>query len=141
MRAGKGWQEGLAAANRSISLGVRWTNQQLIDYELRQKAAKAMPVTDEAVEDEGELHADIKRHCDRMGWRYVNSRMDKRSRVGEGVTDFIIAADKGRTFWIECKSRTGKLSLDQLAFITWLEKLGHEVAVVDSMAGFLEAVK
>lgn len=120
---------------------MRWTNQQLADYILRQRIAKNMPVTDEAVEDESVLHRDIKRHCDHMGWRYVNSRMDKRSRVGEGITDFIIAADRGRVFWIECKSRTGKLSLDQLAFITWLEKLGHEVAVVDSMAGFLEAVK
>jgi hypothetical protein len=95
----------------------------------------------DAVEDESPLHADIIAYCKNKGWRYIHSRMDQPPTVGSGVCDFIIAADTGRVFWIECKSKSGKLTMEQTVFIAWLSKLGHTVSVVTSMAEFREAIK
>lgn len=117
---------------------MRWTPEQLADYERRRNPPQVNRT--EAVDDESQLHNDIKQHCKNKGWRYVNARMDKRSSIGEGICDFIIAADNGRVFWIECKSKTGKISLGQSTFIVWLLKLGHTVHVVTNMDQFLEIV-
>jgi hypothetical protein len=42
---------------------------------------------------------------------------------------------------VECKTRLGKLSPEQLATQAWAAKLGHTVHVVRSMGEFLEVVK
>jgi hypothetical protein len=86
------------------------------------------------------LHGKIAGECKRRGWRTVHSRMDMPSTVGEGTCDFIIYADKGRMFHIECKASNGKLSMEQRIFIAWVAKLGHSVHVVDSFQQFLEII-
>lgn len=57
-----------------------------------------------------------------------------------GEPDIICAADRGRTFYIELKTKTGKLSTDQQAVHAHLRKLGHEVFVVRSLQEFKEIV-
>jgi hypothetical protein len=113
-------------------------------FQYQQMLARTSPrrfkPNEEAVEDESPLHANIIDHCKNKGWRFIHSRMDRRSTVGNGVCDFIIAADTGRVFWIECKSKSGKLTMEQTVFIAWLSKLGHTVSVVTSMAEFKEAI-
>jgi hypothetical protein len=42
---------------------------------------------------------------------------------------------------VECKVKDGKLSQEQLIFISWLEKLGHVVHVVTSFQQFLELMR
>lgn len=106
--------------------------------------AKTQPrvrLSEDPVLVESKLHEDIIAHCKDNGWKHIHSRMDRRSTVGNGVCDFIIAADGGRVFWIECKSRSGKLTMEQNVFIVWLAKLGHKVSVVTSMGEFMEAIR
>lgn len=95
----------------------------------------------DAVENEGDLHDEIMDECNRRGWIAFHGSMAHRAHRTEGEPDFIIFADAGRVFAVECKSRTGKLSTAQLGIIAWAKKLGHTVYVVQSMSEFLECVK
>jgi len=87
------------------------------------------------------LHAPIKADCAQRGWRYIYSDPTKPTTIGEGVCDFIIFADRGRVFFIECKSKTGKLKDSQRIFICWMEKLGFKVHVITAMSEYLEIIK
>ena len=55
-----------------------------------------------------------------------------------GEPDFVILAEGGRVLFVECKSRTGKLSPAQAALKHHAGKLGHTVRVVRSMEEFIE---
>jgi len=94
-----------------------------------------------AAENEGDLHDEIMADLRALGWAYAHNRMDKKSTAGNGVTDFIIAASGGRTFWIECKSRSGKRTTEQLAFAAQLERFGHVAHLCKSIGEFREIVK
>lgn len=87
-----------------------------------------------------DLHDKIIEDCKRRGWKYVHSNPSRPTTCGEGVCDFIIYADRGRVFNIECKSRIGKLSDEQNIFIVWLQKLGHNVHTIRSMSEYMEIV-
>ena len=52
--------------------------------------------------------------------------------------DFTILAGGGRVLFVECKTRTGKLSPAQAALKFHAEKLGHTVHVVRSLDEFLK---
>ena len=86
------------------------------------------------------LHDPIIAECKRRGWKYVHSDPTRRTTIGEGVCDFIIYADRGRMFHVECKRKGGKLSLEQQAFIAWVGKLGHTVHVITTMTEFMAIV-
>lgn len=90
---------------------------------------------------ESDLHDDILTYCRERGWVAVHSRMDKPSTTAKGVADFIIFADRGRTFAIECKSRSGKRTVDQIGFMMQLNKLGHACYLVKSMDEFRKIVE
>lgn len=115
---------------------MRLTLAEYLSHEARLKAPKTTP-TGEGVEREADLHEQITRECRHRGWVIVHSRMDRRTTTAVGVTDFVIAADGGRTFWIEAKTRTGKLTREQQATIHWLQSLGHAASVVRSLEDFL----
>lgn len=93
------------------------------------------------VESEPDLHDDILDFCRERGWIAVHSRMDRKTTQAVGIADFIIAAAQGRVFWIEVKSKSGKLSVAQKGFAMQLDKLGHECFLVRSMDDFREVVK
>jgi len=92
-------------------------------------------------EDEGELHNQILAYCRAKGWSVVHSRMDVPQTAGVGTPDFVIALPNGVTIWIEAKAKKRKPSMEQLAWIATLKKLGHRAAVVWSFEQFLEIVK
>jgi len=94
-----------------------------------------------AVEDEGDLHSEIIAYCRERGWAYAHNRMDRKSTAGNGVADFIIFADRGRVHAIECKSRSGKRTVDQIGFAMQLNRFGHLCHLVKSMAEFREIIK
>lgn len=98
------------------------------------------PPSSDAAIVESTLHDQILSECRVRGWKAIHSRMDKRSTVGEGVCDFVIFADNGRVICCECKTRSGKLSMEQNVFIAWLAKLGHHVAVVRSFSEFQDLI-
>lgn len=88
--------------------------------------------------EEAKLHRQIWDECTRHGWLVFHGAMSKRTHRTKGEPDFIICADKGRTIYVECKTKTGKLSPDQAAVGFHLESLGHEFHVVRSLSQFLE---
>jgi hypothetical protein len=54
--------------------------------------------------------------------------------------DFIILASNGRTFFIEAKSKIGKLTPGQLGVKLLAEKLGHAIHTVRSFDQFIAII-
>ncbi len=94
----------------------------------------------EPMKCEADLHDAIIDHCRRRGWVYLHGSMAERTHRTQGEPDFIILADAGRVFFIECKSATGKLSPAQSAMQAHAAKLGHTVHVVRNFAEFQQVV-
>ena len=90
---------------------------------------------------ERDLHDQIIAHCRDNGWYYVHSRMDQRTTIKVGCPDFIIALPHGKVLWIECKTKTGKLSEQQAGAIYALNALDHDVYVIRSMTEFLAVLE
>ena len=90
------------------------------------------------VSREAELHETIFAECRRRSWIALHGSMAERTCRTLGEPDFVILADGGRVLFVECKSRTGKLSPAQAALKHHAEKLGHTVHVVRSLEDFLE---
>lgn len=98
-------------------------------------------VSGTGVEREADLHEDIFAECRRRGWIPLHGAMSERTHRTTGESDFVILADNGGLFLVECKTRTGKLSTAQQALKAHAEKLGHVVHVVRSMDEFLNVVR
>jgi hypothetical protein len=64
--------------------------------------------------------------------------MAHKARRTVGECDFTILASKGRVFFIEAKTKTGKLSPEQLGIILWAGNLGHVIHTVRSFQQFIE---
>jgi len=88
--------------------------------------------------EESELHDRIIAECRRRGWFYVHARMDKRSTLTPGTPDFVIFTDCGGVLIVECKTRTGKMSVEQSAVAAMLKRLGHRSHVVRSFEDFAQ---
>lgn len=109
------------------------------------ESRRTQPVADVGLpaaqsEDEGELHEQVRRECERRGWVCLHGSMAARTHRTLGEPDFVILADGGRVFFVELKRRTGKLSLAQAAMQCHMRKLGHEMHVVRSLAEFCAVV-
>lgn len=87
---------------------------------------------------EASLHEEIFDECRRRGWIALHGSMAERTCRTLGEPDFVILADGGRVLFVECKSRSGKLSPAQAALKHHAEKLGHTVHVVRSLEEFLK---
>lgn len=98
------------------------------------------------VEREADLHEQIFAECRRRGWIPLHGAMSQRTHRTEGEWDFTIVAgpesssafSSPRVLFVECKTRTGKLSPAQQALIYQAKTLGHTVHVVRSMEEFLK---
>lgn len=117
-----------------------WTQA---DVDAHNNRAKPLdfPKPSDAVEDESDLHSQIIDFCRARGWIYFHGSMAHRAMRTVGEPDFTILASGGRTFFVECKAKNGKLSPQQQAMIAWAEKLGHKVHVVYSIGQFAEQTK
>ena len=91
----------------------------------------------DAVERESDLHEAIFDECRRRCWIALHGSMAERTCRTLGEPDFVILADGGRVLFVECKSRTGKLSPAQFALRHHADMLGHTVHVVRSLEEFL----
>lgn len=90
----------------------------------------------DGVDDESALHRAILDECGRRGWIVFHGSMAHRTYRTPGEPDFVILADGGATILVECKSKRGKLSVEQSAVIAWAKKLDHTIHVVRSFAEF-----
>lgn len=105
------------------------------------KPPKNQPVKSPGVERESDLHAAILRECKRRCWIAFHGSMAHSTFRTEGEPDFVILANSGRVFLIECKTRNGKLSPAQNGIKHWAFNLGHEVHIIRSMEQFIELTK
>ena len=125
-----------------------WTAAAVALHNQRVSKPNQIPVPADAVEDESELHADIRAECRRRGWMCFGGDMSHRTRRNLGECDFCVVTDldqedfiPGRVLWIEAKTRIGKLSPGQVANAAGLWRLGHTVHIVRSMSDFLALTK
>lgn len=117
---------------------MRMTWAEFLAYNAKSGAAP-MPAG-EGVEKEADLHDQIIAYCKMKRWVYSHSRMDKATTTALGIPDFIIAADNGRTFWIEAKGAKTKVTREQEGMIHWLQSLGHKAAICRNFEEFLKAI-
>lgn len=108
-----------------------------------EKPNRAAHLPPDAVNDEIEqLHYPIIKWCKEQVPEvpYIRARSDKESTIGKGAPDFTIFY-RGRCILVECKSRTGTVSPDQIAWKMRAEAHQFNVNVVYSMSQFLDLVK
>lgn len=91
-----------------------------------------------ATDDEEKLHNEIIAICRYNGWLAFYGSMAHRTARVLGEPDFLILLPDGGFLMIECKTKTGKLSDEQLGIVAWANKLGHEVYVVRCVQEFRE---
>lgn len=113
---------------------------QEMEARLAQGRKQKQPVPADAVDDESELHKAILDDCKARGWICFHGSMAHRTHRTKGEPDMVIAGDNGQVFFIEAKSKTGKISAEQAGTILWLTKLGHRSAIVRSMGEYLAAI-
>ena len=110
----------------------RMTSAEYSLYEAKQ-AAKKPATINVGCSRESELHRQILEECRRRGWIALHGSMADVTRRTIGEPDFVIIADGVRTFYIEAKTKTGKLSPGQQALHAVASKLGHTIHVVRSI--------
>jgi hypothetical protein len=118
------------------------TEQQFEEMNRRTVGAigKLRPEDAVPVSLEKELHEFIFDDARCRGWIVLHGAMSERTHRTPGEFDFIILAGSGLVFLIECKTRTGKLSPEQLAMKVHAEMLGHKPAVVRSIADYYNVI-
>lgn len=118
------------------------TQAEYLAYEARMMARRnPAPESEDAEPVERDLHSKIKAECRARGWICFTGSMAHRALRTLGECDFTILADQGRVFFVEAKSKTGKLRPEQAALQAWAKKLGHEIAVCRSLEQFLQLTK
>lgn len=122
-----------------MSTFKNWTDAEVAFHNAKAKAPRVVALNPDAVEVESKLHDQIIAELKHRGWYFQRSRMDKRTTTALGAPDFLIFADGGRTFAIECKTAKGKLTREQEGTLHWLQNLGHKACVVRSLDEFLKA--
>lgn len=116
---------------------ARWTQA---DYRAHMARAfvPAYDFAKDASDGEAVLHDQIAEECRRRGWLAFHGRMDRKTGRTAGEPDFVILAHEGQKFLVECKTKTGKLSVEQQALHAHARHLGHEVYTVRSLEDFLK---
>ena len=118
---------------------MRFTSEWLRSHEARIGRREGLPQPQgDAVDMESDLHTQIAAECRRRVWLAFHGAIGKRTRRTPGEPDFVIVAEFPRVLLIECKSKTGKPSDDQLSVRTWANKLGHQVHIISSFREFLD---
>ncbi len=118
---------------------MRMTQADVDAYEARRNAKKQQPVL-AGVDKEADLHEQINEECKRRGWIALHGSMAHRTFRTAGEPDYLVIADNSRLFMVECKTRTGKLSLEQVGMMAHAHKLGHTIHVVRSLVDFIKVV-
>lgn len=121
---------------------VTRTDEWLRAYQARQYHPETLEqiVGAEEAKLESDLHDEIIDECKRRNWIYFHGSMAHRTHRTLNEPDFIILADRGRTFYFEAKREGVKLPPGQLGLKMWAEKLGHPIHTIRSFEAFLRIV-
>jgi len=124
---------------------ARFTEEQYRAFLLRQKDSEKFAeierLPDDAVTCEGDLHNNITDYCKQRGWPAFHGSMAHKAMRTLGEPDFTILASNSRVFFIECKTKDGKLSNEQRGLAMMAEMNGHKIHVVRSMDEFRKIVE
>lgn len=90
---------------------------------------------------ESDLHDEIEKYCRQKAWICFHGSMAHRTMRTKGENDFHCLLPNGIVLFVECKTKTGKLTPEQLGLSLWMEKLGHKMHVVRSFKEFLILVQ
>ena len=93
-----------------------------------------------ASESEAALHDEIIKFCRKAGYLYFHGAMGTRTSRTEGEPDFTICLPEGHTLFVECKTKTGKLSPAQQAVHHQASTLGHTFHVVRCIGDFMQLI-
>lgn len=119
---------------------MRFTPEQYREYQIRTGQFKAGLATAAACSKEiEELHYPIIRWLRDHRIPFAHNRTDMESTAGNGVPDFIFPY-RGKVLFVECKTKTGKLSTEQLAWKMGAEQQGQCVHVIRTMDEFYTLV-
>jgi hypothetical protein len=88
------------------------------------------------VEKEHTLHDHIIKFCKENGWLAFHGSMAHKTFRTEGEPDFVILAPQQHTLLVECKSKTGKPTTEQLGIAMVADRLGHTVHFIRSTEEF-----
>lgn len=121
-----------------------FSQQDYISMQMRlQRALKGKPTpmpTDAAQRETGKggLHEQILKWCDAQWpkWKVIAARTDMRSTIALGAHDMTIFGPYPLCICVELKSKTGKLSEDQISWGAQMRALGWAVHVVRSLSEF-----
>lgn len=142
--------------------GLRWTDEELIAYQERQRSRSvpaprycsssgvepgglpvpSVPPLSDPPPDSGlerDLQAKIEEYCKEHGYPFFHDRSRKCNVPG--FPDLVIALPGGRTLWIELKSKSGRLDSEQKRFRLMLLALGHEWHMCRSFRHFARIVQ
>ena len=92
-------------------------------------------------ESERDLQNEIIKCCQSNQWPIFRGSMAHRTFRNVGEPDFHVIIPWNQHLMIECKSRKGKLTTEQLGVKMQLEMVGCPVHVVRSLSEFLELVQ
>lgn len=115
----------------------RMTTAEFQAYEARRNGHTSEGDQELRRETESRLHTAVLDECRRRGWIAFHGSMAHRAMRTIGEPDFCVLADRGRIFFVECKSATGKLRPEQAALSAWASRLGHTIHVVRSISEFV----
>lgn len=93
-------------------------------------------------DEESELHSHIIEECKARGLLYGHGSMAHKTHYTPGWPDFVIVKPPAYVAWdhpilfVECKTKTGKLTPEQRAVEAHLRKLGQTLHVVRSIEEF-----
>lgn len=94
----------------------------------------------QGVSEEEILHNEIIDYCKDRRWLYFHGSMAHATKRTLGEPDFTILTEKG-VFFVECKTKTGKVSVNQRDVIHWARSLGITIHVVCNMKQFRAIVE
>jgi len=144
--ASEDWTERQGHEETEITMGTfkDWSEAEIAWRNAKVAAGRGAPMPeppDDAVDKESELHEQIIQEVTRRGLWFVHSRMDRPTTTARGVPDFIIANKGGQTLYVEAKSKTAKLTPEQIGTLHHLNMLDHKTAVVYNIEQFLKLLE
>jgi hypothetical protein len=120
-------------------MSLRWTPEQLSDYLARRGLTETPEFLAAGPADDGpewRLQREIEAWCRERGLYLFHDK--SRSRNAPGHPDLVVAASRGKTLWLELKSRRGRMTADQKRVAQLLQACGHEFHLIRSFSQFLE---
>jgi len=123
-----------------MGIPVHQFNEMLARVSRNKLRGETNGVPDDAEPVETGLHRKIISECRSRDWIVLHGSTAHRTHRTIGEFDLVVLGDGGRVWFIELKSKSGKLSVAQAALKAWAEKLSHKPLVIRSLSEFKAAV-